>query len=128
MNSITYFIFTVQMYHAVVICKADRIIYGMSEKESFKISLAEAVRYLNNNLSNTFIRVNSYQGLQQIIETGQTLTSVLQQHSQDDVFLFTDLNNQQNGIIREAIDFQSRNTANTNKVYLDSLLGSGSKV
>ena len=128
MKSITYIIFIVQMYYAVVICKADKIIYGMSEKESFKRSFDEAVRYLNNNSSNTFIRVNSYQGLQQIIETGQTLTSALQQHSQDDVFLFTDLNNQQNGIIREAIDFQSRNTANTNKLYLDSLFGSGSKV
>ena len=120
MDSIAYIVFTVQMYYAVVICKADNIIYGMSERESFKTSFDEAVRYLYNNSSSSFIPVNSNQGLKQIIETGQAFTSAIQQHIKDNVFLFTDLNNQQNGIIREVLDFQSSNKTNTSKLYLDS--------
>ena len=128
MDSITYIVFTVQICHAVVICKADNIIYGMSEKQSFKTSFDEAVRYLNANSSHTFIQMNPNQGLKQIIETGLTFNSAIQQHNQDNVFLFTDLNNQQNGIIKEVLDFQSSNKTNTSQFYLDSLLGSRSKV
>ena len=129
MGSLMYIVLTIHMCFSVVLCKADNFIYGMSEKDSFKTSFDEAVRYLNNNSSSTFIPVNSNQGLKQIIETGLTLTSAMQQYSQDKVFLFTDLSNEQNGIIREIIDFQIGNKANANiTIQLENLFGSQSKV
>ena len=122
MDSIAYIVFTVQMYHAVVICKADNIIYGMSEKQSFKTSFDEAVRYLNNNSSSTFIQMNPNQGLKQIIETGLTFRSTLQQKSKDNVFLYTDLNTGKIGIIREVLEFQTTRLQSTNVMYIDSTL------
>ena len=121
--------FTIQMYYSFEQCKADKVLYGISERDSFKISFEEAVRYLNNNSSSTFVQVNSSQGLKQIIETGVTLSSALQQHSQDDVILFTDLNNLQNGIIKEVLDFQNKNKTDPNTtIQLNNAFGSKAKV
>ena len=129
MDGLMYIVLSMHMCLSVILCKADSYIYGISEKDSFKISFDEAVRHLNKNSSNTFIRINPLQGLKQITETGVTLSFALQQHSQDDVFLFTDLNNQQNGILREVLDFQSRNKTNKNiTILLDNSFGSQSKV
>ena len=128
MDSIIYILFTVQLYHAVVVCKADNIICGMSEKESFKRSFDEAIRYLNNISSNTFIWINPNQGLQQIIETGLTVISVLRQKSQDNVHLFTDLNRSTNGIISEVLEFQITRLQITNVMHIDSTLDIHQKV
>ena len=120
-------VLTMHVCFSVAQCKADSFIYGMSEKESFKRSFGEAVRYLNNS-SSTFIPVNSNQGLKQIIETGLTLTSAIQQHSQDKVFLFTELNNQQNGIIREVLEFQITRLQSTNVMHIERTLEINQKV
>ena len=128
MDSTTYIVFTVQIYHGVVICKANNTVYGMSEKESFKTSFDEAVRYLSKNSARTFLRMNPKQGLEQIIETGLTLTSTLQQRRQDNVFLFTDLNRGTNGIIKEVLEFQTTRFQNANMVHIDSTLDLQEKV
>ena len=129
MDSFMYIAFMIQMYYSVVLCKAENAIYGISETDSFKASVNEAVKHLSNISSKTFIRMNSNQSLKQIVETGVTLTSALQQHSQGNVFLFTDLNNQQNSILREVVDFQSRNKASANiTIQLDNPFSSQSKV
>ena len=123
-----YMVFTIQMYCAIALCKADTFIYGVSEKESFKTSFDEAVRYLSKNSASTFLRMNPKQGLEQIIETGLTLTSTLQQRSQDNVFLFTDLNKGTNSIIKEVLEFQTTRFQNANMMHIDSTLDLQEKV
>ena len=129
MDSFMYIAFLIQMYYSVVLCKAENAICGISESGSFKASFDEAVKHLSNISSDRFIQLNSNQSLKQILETGVTLTSALQQHSLGNVFLFTDLNNQLNGILREVVDFQSRNKASANiTIQLDNPFSSQSKV
>ena len=128
MDSFLHFVVTTQIYYTVMISKADDVMYGISERESFKASLEEAVGYLNNVSSFNFIRQNSNQGLKHVIETAQTLTSALQQHSQDDVYLFTDLNICTNGIIRDVLEFHSTRLQRANTIHMGSKLDFHKKV
>ena len=128
MDSFLHFVVTIQIYYTVMISKADDVMYGISERESFKASLEEAVGYLNNVSSFNFIRQNSNQGLKHVIETAQTLTSALQQHSQDDVYLFTDLSICTNGIIRDVLEFHSTRLQSANTIHMGSKLDFHKKV
>ena len=116
------------MYFAVK-CKADGAVYGISEKESFKASFDEAMINLSKNTSNTFLQLNPKQSLNQFIATGLRFISTFDESNQDDVFLFNDLTHMKNGIIREVLEFQSRDLTDRNKtVYLDNAFGFKSQV
>ena len=111
------------MYFAVN-CKADGAVYGIFEKESFKDSFDEATRNLNKITSSTFLQLDPQQSLNQFMATGLRFISTLDPSNQDDVYIFNDLTHMENGIIREVIEFQSRDLANRNKtIYLDNTLG-----
>ena len=123
-----YMAISIPMYCTIVVCKPDNYMYGISEKNSFKASFDEAFRYLNNNLANTFIRMNPNQGLEQAIETGLTFTSSLQQRSSNNLFLFTDLNKVTTGIIKEVLEFQTTRFQNAKIMHIDSTLDLHEKV
>ena len=127
-SSSIYVLLTLHLYY-IVKCKAGDAVFGISENGSFKKSFDEAVRNLNISTPNNFLRMNHNQGLNHWIETGVRLISTLDTSNKDNMFYFSDVNDVENGIIEEIMEFQSRKLTNRNrKIYVDNGFSERSKV
>ena len=102
-------------------CKAEDKVYGISENGSFKSVFDKAMKDLGRNDTGNFLQINAKQSLNQFIKSGLTFGSEMLQSGVGSVHLFTDLNNIKNEMVREVLEFKTKETLDGNvTIHLDN--------
>lgn len=110
-------------------CYVGSKIFGTAEKDKLRSPFDEAMAKLKSSQVDNFLKLQPGQSLNQFMDSGLKFGTDPQQMEDDNVFLFNDLDNVKNGMIREVLEFRSRHLAMKNiTIYLDNSFSSSTQV